>query len=167
MNPYQSLPTPPTSISEGNIIARFVDGIGFRYRVATEGFTQNEIDFCPIEGSMNMMQLVDHIYNLIAWTGDAFKLDFTKKHSISKFEDYRLETLFLCQQLSHHLKTLTNEEISSVSIYLKRADTHYPFWYLINGPLADILTHIGQINSWRRISGNPVPKISSFTGEPF
>ncbi len=167
MTPYQTLPPTPEKLTEGNILARLVDGIGFRYRVATEGFTQKEIDFCPIEGSMNMMQLLDHIYNLVAWTGTAFKLEFTKNKSLSSFEDYRLETLSLCQGFSDHLKELTNEEISNVSVYLKRADTHFAYWYLINGPLADILTHIGQINSWRRISGNPVPKISPFTGEPY
>ena len=167
MTPYQTLPSPPKDLSEGNILARLVDGIGFRYRVATEGFTQKEIDFCPIEGSMNMMELMDHIYKLVAWTGTAFQLDFTKKSSFSGFEDYRIETLSLCQEFSQYLKTLTAADLNKVSIYLKRVDTHYPFWYLINGPFADILTHIGQINTWRRISGNPVPKISSFTGEPY
>ena len=167
MNLYQMLPNPPESLSEGSILARLVDGIGFRYRVATESFTQKEIEFCPIEGSMNMMQLLDHIYNLVAWTGTAFKLDFSKKKTLVSFQDYRLETLALCQKLSQHLKKMTNAELGAVSVYLKRTDTHYSFWYLINGPFADILTHVGQFNSWRRISGNPVPIISSFTGEPY
>lgn len=167
MTPYQTLPSPPKDLSEGKILARLVDGIGFRYRVATDGFTQKEIDFCPIEGSMNMMELMQHIYNLITWAGAAFQLDFTKKQSFSGFEDYRSETLNICQKFSQHLNSLTTEDLEKVSIYLKRVDTHYPFWFLINGPLADILTHVGQINSWRRISGNPVPKISSFTGESY
>lgn len=167
MKYYQNLPTPPTESSEGKIIARLVDGIGFRYRVATEGLTQKEIDFCPVEGSMNMMQLIDHIYRLVAWSGTAFKLEYKTKKEMDSFADYRQETLHLCQVFSQHLSLLTKEEVSEASVYLKRTDTHYSFWYLINGPLADALTHIGQINTWRRISGNPVPKISPFTGEPF
>lgn len=167
MTPYQTLPIPPKDLSEGNILGRLVDGIGFRYRVATEGFTQKEIDFCPIEGSMNMMELMDHIYKLATWTSTALQLDSTKRQSFSGFEDYRSATLSICHQLSQHLKTLTAEDLDKISIYLKRVDTHFSFWYLINGPFADILTHIGQINTWRRISGNPVPKISSFTGNPY
>ncbi len=120
MTPYQTLPPSPKKLTEGNILARLVDGIGFRYRVATEGFTQKEIDFCPIEGSMNMMQLLDHIYKLVAWTGTTFKLDFTKKQTLTSFEEYRLETLSLCQAFSDHLKTLTHKEINAVSVYSKR-----------------------------------------------
>jgi hypothetical protein len=42
----------------------------------------------------------------------------------------------------------------------------HPIWYLINGPLADALTHVGQINAWRRLAGNPCPKVSVFLGLP-
>jgi hypothetical protein len=37
---------------------------------------------------------------------------------------------------------------------------------MINGPLADALTHVGQINAFRRLAGNPTPKARLFTGEP-
>ena len=37
----------------------------------------------------------------------------------------------------------------------KNTSRKLPFWYWINGPLADALTHVGQITSWRRIAGNP------------
>ena len=37
MTPFQSLPNPPEDLSAGTILARLVDGIGFRYRIATEG----------------------------------------------------------------------------------------------------------------------------------
>ncbi len=163
MTPYQSLPNPPASISEAKIIARLVDGIGFRYQLATDGFTQKEIDFCPIEGSMNMMELLTHIYGLINWTGTAFKLPYTKK-KFTDFSELRLETLVLCQLFSEFLQELSKEEVAEASVYLKRMDKNFSFWYMINGPLADALTHIGQINTWRRISGNPVAKISPFTG---
>ena len=167
MLPYETLPTTPEQLSEGTLIARLVDGIGFRYQLATNNFTQNEIDFCPISGSMNMLELLDHIYKLLVWTGTALQVDLKKKDSVSSFEDYRSETLLICKQISDHVGSLSNEEISKVTIYLKRTDTHYPFWFLINGPFSDRLTHIGQINSWRRISGNPVERISFFTGKGF
>jgi len=164
--PYQSLPTPPDTISEAKIIARLVDGIGFRYQLATNELSQKEIDFCPIAGSMNMLELLTHIYSLITWTGTAFKLPYTRK-KLTEFEALRSETLEVCQLFSQFLQKLTTEELEQASVYLKRMDTHFSFWYLINGPLADALTHIGQINTWRRISGNPVQRISPFTGLPY
>lgn len=166
MTPYQSLPTPPDTISEAKIIARLVDGIGFRYQLATAGFTQKEIDFCPVEGSMNMKELLTHIYGLITWTGTAFKLPYTKK-ILTEYSELRRETLEVCQLFSKFLQGLSTTDVEEASVYLKRMDKHFSFWYLINGPLADALTHIGQVNSWRRISGNPVARVSPFTGIPY
>lgn len=163
MTPYQNLPEPPVDSSEGKILARMVDSIGFRYQLATNSLTQKEIDFCPVEGSMNMMELIHHIYGLMTWTSSAFKLPY-EPEKMTTFVEYRQETLSLCQGFSEYLAALPNESIREVSVYLKRMDKHFSFWFLINGPLADALTHIGQINTWRRISGNPVERISPFSG---
>jgi len=36
---------------------------------------------------------------------------------------------------------------------------------LLNGPIADALTHVGQVISFRRTSGNPIPKgVNVFMG---
>jgi hypothetical protein len=40
------------------------------------------------------------------------------------------------------------------------------FWNIINGPFSDALTHTGQINSFRRLAGNPVSGANVFLGEP-
>jgi hypothetical protein len=37
---------------------------------------------------------------------------------------------------------------------------------MINGPISDALTHVGQVNSFRRLSGNPVSPANVFSGEP-
>jgi hypothetical protein len=41
-----------------------------------------------------------------------------------------------------------------------------PLWNIINGPVSDALTHVGQINSFRRLNGNPVPRANVFLGRP-
>jgi hypothetical protein len=116
---------------------------------------------------MNMLELLDHIYKVLSWAYLAFdknaKLDFPNKN----YESYREGTLQVCEAFRKKLLTMTDEEIEGTKIYLKRIDTTFSFWYLINGPISDVLTHIGQINSWRRIAGNPVARISPFTGDPF
>ena len=42
----------------------------------------------------------------------------------------------------------------------------HPFWHMVNGPLADALTHVGQINTFRRLAGNPCPEANVFKGIP-
>ncbi len=37
---------------------------------------------------------------------------------------------------------------------------------MLNGPISDALTHVGQVNSFRRLSGNPVYGANVFTGTP-
>lgn len=167
MTPFQSLPNPPNNLSAGTVLARLVDGIGFRYRIATEGLTANEINFRPTEESRDMMELLLHIYQLINWTSTAFACPYTAKEELGNFENLRKETLELCQLFSGFLADLSDDTIEKVSVYLKRKNEHFSFWYLIHGPLADALTHIGQVNSWRRIAGNPIPRISPFTGEAY
>lgn len=164
---FQALSPTPDSINSGAILSRFIVAIGFRYQLATKGLTAKEIHFRPVEGSMNMLELLDHIYKVLSWGYQAFdknaKIEFPEKN----FEGYRNGTLKVCQAFHNRLLEMSDEEILQTKVHLKRTNTTFSFWYLINGPLADVLTHIGQINSWRRIAGNPVDRISPFTGEPF
>ena len=69
---FQSLPATPSSSSSGAILSRFIVAIGFRYQIATKGLTQNEIEFRPVEGSMNMLELLNHIYKVLTWAYKAF-----------------------------------------------------------------------------------------------
>lgn len=164
---FQSLPPTPSNLSAGAILSRFVVAIGFRYQVATKDLTQNEIQFRPVEGSMNMLELLDHIYKVLTWGYKAFDKNVTLESPANTYDDYREKTLQVCESFKARLEEMNDEEIAQTEVYLKRIDTTFSFWYLINGPISDVLTHIGQINSWRRMAGNPVDRISPFTGEPF
>ena len=58
------------------------------------------------------------------------------------------------------MKKLCDEDLKGIIIKGR------PFWHIINGPIADALTHVGQINSFRRLVGNPTPKAQVFLGIP-
>ncbi len=167
MPPYKELPSPPEKISSGAILARMIDGIGFRYQVATDGLTDNEVNFLPTDGSMNMIELLEHIYKVLFWGYRACDDQLEYRKDLATYDDYRNETLEICQAFKKKLLTMSDEDLNQISIFLKRKNKTFTFWYLINGPIADVLTHIGQINSWRRIAGNPVAKISPFDGKKF
>ncbi|MFT5859378.1 MAG: hypothetical protein ACI865_001479 [Flavobacteriaceae bacterium] len=155
--PYNEIPSTPEQVSAPNTIARFVDGLGFRYRWATENFTQNEIDFCPVEGSMDMMQLIRHLYQLAHISNKTFGGLEELDRSLKTFDEIRLATLQNLIELSTRLKSMTDDELKICTIHLRRRNNDYAFWYVLNGPIADALTHVGQITSWRRIAGNPQP----------
>lgn len=59
------------------------------------------------------------------------------------------------EDLSKRLKKMSDEDLAEIE---KNTSRKLSFWYWINGPLADILNHVGQITSWQRIAGNPQQK---------
>ena len=74
------------------------------------------------------------------------------------FEAKRRQTLL-------HLKTAS--DILKKTDNLEQFDNaNFPFWNLINGPIADALWHCGQVVMLRRASGNPFnSKVSVFWGK--
>jgi len=164
MKYFKELPKPPDHIGGATVLQRMVDGLGFRYRVAVMGLTKENLSFQATPDNWDLGQLLHHIYRLCVWTSKSFKLDFEVQHDFADVGDYEEATLAILTELSKHLAKMSEEELAKVEIHLKRTDSHMPFWYIINGPLADALTHVGQIVSWRRMAGNPVAKVSGFTG---
>lgn len=163
--PYYNIPNIPSEISTTNAIARLVDGLGFRYRWATEDFTHNEIEFRPVESSMNMMELVKHIYDLAHIANRVFGGTIKYDKTLESFNDFRTTTLHLIFDLSTRLKSMNDSELANFKMERGTKENEYPFWYLLNGPIADALTHVGQITTWRRIAGNPQPKgVNVFLG---
>lgn len=164
---FVQIPETPSKISGTNCIARMIDGIGFRYYWATESLTDNEFLFSPGNGSMNITALNLHIYDLAYITHKTFGLTaLYKKETFDDFITAREEILFLYEAISKHLKSIENDEfLNNSKVKPKSLNRAFPFWYLINGHIADCLTHIGQITSWRRIAGNPQPKTNVFLGQ--
>ena len=166
MNTAVKLPNPPDHLSPGTILQRLVDGSGFRYNLATKDLRDEDLDFRPVASSMSIFELNKHIYHLYRLTTISLGINWNSKPD-DNFVSYRDLTFQLISAISERLSAITDEELEQVNIHLKRIEKDFPHWYLINGFLADALTHIGQMISWRRINGNPVDRISPFTGEPF
>jgi len=167
MNAYfKQIPEVPKITNSTNCIARIIDGIGFRYYWATESLTDKEFLFSPGNGSMNMTELNLHIYDLAFMTHKTFGLDaIHQKKSFNNFISTRKEILSLYEACSKHLKSINDDHIlNDYTVNPKSFDGDFPFWYLLNGPIADCLTHIGQITNWRRLCGNIQPKVNVFLG---
>lgn len=164
--PYESIPEAPGAVSSGAVISRMLDGIGFRYRWATEGLEEPDMAFRPVDGSMSIGEALRHIHALLHWVGLATGMSAEEgPMPFAEGAAIRPRTLRLAQELGGRFLRMSDGELEAFRIATSRGDS-FPFWNLLNGPLADSLTHIGQVASWRRILGKPVPKADVFRGRP-
>ncbi len=84
------------------------------------------------------------------------------------FAEKRKQTLENFQATSNILRTSKQEDIKDYQIVFQRGENSsaFPFWNLLNGPIADAIYHVGQIVSFRRVSGNPMnPMVNVFIGK--
>lgn len=157
--PYYEIPEYPESYTAGTVAARMVDGLGFRYYWATEGLREEDLKYKPSESGRSSAETIDHILGLSDFILSA--LSEAKNNDNQKeltFEEKRKQTLLNIKEASDILRT--TEDLS------KFDNDRFPFWNLINGPIADALWHCGQIVVLRRASGNPFnSKVSVFNGK--
>jgi hypothetical protein len=163
---FDFIPDPPVAMSAGAILGRLADAVGFRYRWATEGITAADMALKPTEGCLSLGELLSHVLELLSWIAE--HIGMQPRYELVKSEEpevLRARTLELAAALGARFKAMSDEELAAVKILSSRGDT-LPIWNMVNGPLADSLTHVGQILSWRRIAGSPAVPADVFRGRP-
>ena len=164
--PYQILPDPPEKMNATNLMIRFLDSLGFRYRWATEGLREEEMDFKACDTSMSLRELLYHIHGLVSVTNAFITGDEREKIEQTSLHVRRRKTLDLIVKTRADLLELDDTYLEERRFMVPWAGKEYPIWFLINGPLSDAFTHVGQITSWRRINENPIPGANVFYGTP-
>jgi hypothetical protein len=107
---------------------------------------------------MSIGELVIHIWELMNWVSSlALKKPYKKPKNGAAARE---EALIIIHDLRGKMLAMSDDDLKKLRILGK------PFWHLINGPFSDALTHTGQINSFRRLAGNPVAGANVFKGEP-
>ena len=154
----------PTKVTGTSVLARIVDGLAFRYYWATDGLRSEDFEFRPGPDSMSTLELQQHILNLVCMIKQTV-FDSTERETFVSddpvfLRDKVLEILLIVRE---HLAELTDDVIAGHQV-LKRDGSLFPVWNIMNGPLCDALTHVGQINAWRRLNGNPTPAVNVFAG---
>lgn len=131
---------------------RLLDGLGYRFYWATEGLIDADYRYSPGEDCHSIGDLVKHIWDLANWI-HLNLLDrgpvVARSEDTAEARDQVLDTLEAVRQ---HVSGISEEELFRSTIRGK------PFWHIVNGPVSDALTHTGQIASYRRLNGNPVPE---------
>lgn len=158
---FHQIPAYPESYSATTVVARMVDGLGFRYYWATEGLTEKDLAFKPGDSARTSRETLEHILSLTQILVNAVN----KKPTVSQastpkmdFVQMREKTLNNLEEASKILKS-NQAVLDSFPMIFQNPTrtTEFPFWNLINGPIADALWHVGQVVSFRRSSGNPFP----------
>ena len=167
--PFRSTPDYPEEFTEHSVAARMIDALGFRYYWATESLRPEDLDYRPSEDARSSYETIEHIYSLSQMLLFAVKQQAQSRSSTEKmgFEELRAATLHSLEEASILLKQSDAEDMGRMNIVFERGEnsSSFPFWNAVNGPLADALTHVGQLVSFRRASGNPIdPKVSVFLG---
>ncbi len=158
MDEYYRIPAYPDHFSGTSVLARMLDGLGFRFYWATEGLRAEDYAFRPAKDTMSIGELVVHVWSLVNWvSSSALKKSYAEPKDA---QAARGEALKVIHDLRETMLAMSDEELGKLRIRNK------PFWNIVNGPFSDALTHTGQINSFRRLAGNPVAEANVFLGEP-
>ena len=168
--PYHQIPENPTTYTPQNVAARMIDGLGYRYYWATEGLRKEDLAFTPGNNGRNAEGTLDHLYNLAGTILNGAK-NAPNIRPLNEpemtWEEKRKKTLERLKAASDQLKS-TNQSLEDLQVTFQRGDksSSFPFWNLINGPIADAINHVGQIVSYRRSAGNPInPMVNVFIGK--
>ena len=164
--PYYKMPESPQDCTPHSILLRFIDALGFRYYWATEGLKDHEYEYRPSPDSRSMKELLLHIKGLVNTIDVSFG---GKTHEMKKDLkpcEIRRETLYTIFEARKKLLKMSSKKLRTCSMYSSYYDREFPIWNVINGPICDAITHVGQLNSWRRLEGNPIHGANVFLGEP-
>jgi len=168
--PYQAIPDYPEKMTATAVAARMIDGLGYRYHWATEGLREQDLDYRPSPDARTTRETLDHIYGLSRTILNGSRKAANVRPADEPGRDFaelRAQTLTNLQEASDLLKTDAAGDLSQYGITFQRGDniSEFPYWNMLNGPIADAIYHVGQVVSFRRSAGNPMdPQVNVFMG---
>ncbi len=168
--PYQQIPEYPEDYSAGNVVARMIDGLGYRYYWASKDLSADDLNYKPSEDGRTSLETLQHIYGLSLTILNAPKSEPNVRpvdFSVYSYEELREMTLKSLKEASELVAGKTAGDFEDYKVIFKREEKEFdfPFWNMINGPIADAIYHTGQLVIMRRASGNPIdPNVNVFMG---
>jgi uncharacterized damage-inducible protein DinB len=168
--PFYEITEIPNEINSTNLMVRMIEGLGFRYHWATENITEKDLKYRPSKDAMSNYETIEHIYDLsntIYNSSKSLPNIRSKKKTSMDFISLRKETLNNLKLTREVFTSFNDEDLKNVKIIFQDKSRKYefPIWNLINGPISDAIYHTGQLVSFRRTSGNPIPKgVNVFLG---
>lgn len=164
---YPELPAPPTEFAARAVLIRMLDGLIYRYQCALYDLDDGFLQFRSCDGAMSAGEVLAHVYQMSA----IFKLYISGENpaapavpaGIAALRDGTVGSLAAARA---RILQLSDEEIMKLRFHRKKTGNALSIYYFISGPIADALTHVGQITAWRRQYGKPILKFDYFEGLP-
>ena len=159
--PYHQIPEYPADYTSGNVLARMIDGLGFRYYWASKDLTETDLAYKPSEDGKTTLETLEHLYGLSGTilNGCLNKANIrpAPEEDLS-YEEMRMRTLQNFKMASETILNKSADEVEELKVIFQRGENanSFDFWHMINGPIADAIYHSGQIVAFRRASGNPI-----------
>ena len=151
----------PQRLQATTALVRLVDGLGFRFLWATAGLDAQDAEFRPAADVKSIGELTDHIVCMMARVARAVGPLPEEADSVAGFATTRAAVLDVLATLRRRLLELDDAALAEARVRGR------PVWHAINGQLADALTHVGQIVSFRRIASKPQQaRVNVFLGIP-
>ncbi|RMF04369.1 MAG: hypothetical protein D6772_00685, partial [Bacteroidetes bacterium] len=169
--PYREIPPAPASYNACSVVARMIDGLGFRYYWATEGLRAEDLAYRPSPDGRSIAETNEHIHDLVQMVHRAIvgqPIIRGGAYTAPPFEEQRRIILMRLKEASDILRVSHPDEMQNFKLIFQRGErrSEYPFWNNLNGPLADALWHVGQMVMMRRAAGNPFnSKVNLFQGK--
>ena len=166
--PYKEIPSYPANYTQGTVMSRMIDGLGYRYYWATENLRTSDLDFKPETLARSTFETMEHIYGLSFMILNASKNQVNERRNLFQMtaNELRSATLDNLKLASEEIVLVDSMEELNILFQSSTGRKALPFWHVLNGPLADAIYHTGQMVSFRRTSGNPMnPKVNVFMGK--
>ena len=169
--PYHQIPDFGDQYTVQTVLARMIDGLGYRYYWATHELREADLMFTPGNDGRIVKETLHHIFLLTNTIMNAIKgqpIILPNTFREYTWDEKRKATLENIKAASDFLKSNGPPSPEDMKMIFQRGDktSEYPLWNLLNGPLADAIYHTGQIVSHRRSAGNPLhPGVSVFIGK--
>ena len=166
--PYKEIPSYPANYTQGTVMSRMIDGLGYRYYWATENLRTSDLDFKPETLARSTFETMEHIYGLSFMILNASKNQVNERRNLFQMtaNELRSATLDNLKLASEEIVLVDSMEELNILFQSSTGRKALPFWHVLNGPLADAIYHTGQMVSFRRTSGNPMnPKVNVFIGK--
>jgi len=166
--PFDSLPAPsnPTDGVEG--VVRLLQGLGFRLRWACEGLAEADCDAKPVPGAWSIGDQLAHLTALVRWGRSAVENGQASWPGNVTDNRHPLAYLEILEDLSATIEVIRRDPraLAEATLLAGAPEPVFGAGYLINGPWADALHHVGQVTLLRKLVGNPAPAARAFHGQP-
>ena len=169
-SPYDSIPPYAEAYTPQSVVARMIDGLGYRYHWATKDLRTEDLAFAPGNEGATTMEVLRHIFDLsigILAVSNQVVVERSPWKDSLDYVALRHRTLIQLKEAAEAFRHSTTplEEMPIMTTKNDGTIRSIPIWHLINGQISDAIYHTGQIVSYRRSSGNPMAEgVSVFWG---